>query len=244
MAARGEKVLTTVSFKVFRFDPEMTPEPHYITFPVTVKEGMTVLDGLLYILEKLDNSLAFRFCCRGAVCGSCAMYINGAYRLACQTQLSVLGDEIVISPLPHLPLIKDLVVDMTSFYTKFDTIIPYLKTLSPPPQREYIQDPKQRRALDEVTDCIWCGACYSACPLTWINKDYLGPAALVKAYRFVADSRDEAKGERLRIVDEEKMIWRCHTIFNCVEACPKNINQTKAIEGLRRKVIWHRLKWW
>lgn len=231
-------------FKVFRFDPELSPQPRYDNFLVPTKEGMTVLEGLLYILEKLDNSLAFRFCCRGAVCGSCAMYINGTYKLACQTQLSQLGEEVVISPLPHLPLIKDLVVDMDPFYRKFEMIIPYLKPKTPTPSKEYLQTPKQRRSLDELVDCIWCGACYSSCPLTWINREYVGPASLVKAYRFVVDNRDSAIKERLKVVDEEKMIWRCHTVFNCVEACPKNINQTKAIEGLRRKIIWHKLSKW
>lgn len=231
-------------FKVFRFDPDLSPEPRYDSFTIPTKEGMTVLDALFYILEKKDNSLAFRFCCRGAVCGSCAMYINGAYRLACQSQVSQLGEEITISPLPHLPLIKDLVVDMEPFYKKFEVIIPYLEPKTPLPEKEYIQTPKQRKALDEITDCIWCGACYSSCPLIWINKEYIGPSALLKAYRFIVDNRDNAKEKRLKIVDEEKMIWRCHTVFNCVEACPKNINQTRAIEGLRRRIIWHKLLRW
>lgn len=204
---------------------------------------MTVLDGLFYILENLDPSLAFRFSCRGAVCGSCAMLINGAYNLACQSQIAWLGKEVTVSPLPHMPLIKDLVVDMTGFYEKIERVMPYLVARTPPPEKEYIQSIEQRHQIDEVVDCIWCGSCYSACPVTWTNREYLGPAALTKAYRFIADSRDEARAERLDLVSGEDGVWRCHNIFNCVEACPKKINQNKAIGKLRRWTLARRLKW-
>ncbi|MFQ5826502.1 MAG: succinate dehydrogenase/fumarate reductase iron-sulfur subunit [Dehalococcoidia bacterium] len=236
---------TEATLRVFRLDPDADPEPHYDTFQVTVTEKMSVLEALFSILERQDPSLSFRYSCRGAVCGSCAVYINGSYRLACQTLIETLmGREIIVTPLPHLPVIKDLVVDMTPFYEKMTSVMPYLKTGAPAPEKEYHQSPKVRKALDEVTDCIWCACCHSACPLTWANKDYLGPAALTKVYRFVADSRDEAGAQRLQIVNREDGVWRCHTIFNCVEACPKNINQTEAIERLRRKTLTQRLKFW
>lgn len=237
MAAGGK-----VRFKVFRFDPDKDSQPHYDFFSVSLREGMTVLEGLFDILEKQDNSLAFRYSCRGAVCGSCAMFISGAYRLACQTQIARLkGEVITVSPLPRLGVIKDLVVDMAPFFEKYERIMPYLQA-GTPPEKEYLQSPRQRKALNEVIDCILCGACYSACPMTWTNRDYLGPAALAKVYRFVADSRDEAAAERLRQVEDENGLWRCHTVFNCEEACPKKVRQPYAIQQLRRKTLTRRLK--
>lgn len=234
----------TVKFKIFRFDPDTDESSRYDTFVVPTREGMTVLDGLLQILQYQDATLSLRFACREGVCGSCAMFINGSYRLACQTQLAELkAEEISVDPLPHMPIIKDLVVDMEPFFEKIEQVMPYLQ-MSSTPEKESLQSPKQREAINEVIDCILCVACYSACPVTWVNKDYLGPAALVKAYRFVADTRDEMARERLKLVDSEEGVWRCHTIFNCVEACPKKINQTSAIERLRRKALVRRLKFW
>jgi len=234
-----------VRLKVFRFDPEGDAEPYFDTFEVEGREGMTVLEALFEVLEKQDNSLSFRYTCRGAVCGSCAMYINGSYRLACETQVAALGPgEITVSPLPHLPLLKDLVVDMAPFFEKFEMIMPYLKAEAPPPARERLQSAGDRKAIDEVINCIMCGSCYSACPMTWANRDYLGPSALNKAYRFVADSRDGAKAERLMLVSGEDGIFRCHTIFNCVEACPKKVNQTSSIQQLKRNTVTQRLKFW
>ena len=233
-----------VILKVFRFDPDVDKGPYFSTYQVEPREGMTVIEALLDILDKQDSSLAFRYACRGAVCGSCAMYINGSYRLACETQLSMLGNEILVCPLPHLRVIKDLVVDMSPFFEKYNEIMPYLMTETPAPQKERLQSPKQRKAVDPVIDCILCGSCYSACPMTWLDKEYLGPAALAKAYRFVADSRDENQRERLMIVDSEEGIWRCHSIFNCVEACPKKINPADSIQRLRRRVLAQKLKFW
>lgn len=231
-------------FKVFRFDPEKEPQPHYDTFTVGIKERMSVLEALFDILEKQDNTLAFRFSCRGAICGSCAMFISGSYRLACETLVEKLNtQEIVVAPLPHLPIIKDLTVDMAPFYQKFEAIMPYFQEAGKPAERENIQNIGQRKAIDEVTDCIWCASCYSACPITW-TSDYLGPAALTKVYRFKADTRDGAGKARLPLVDGENGVWRCHTIFNCVDACPKKINQTRAIEKMRHALLAKRLKFW
>lgn len=232
------------SLRVFRFDPGQDREPRYDRFSIPLRERMTVLDALFYALEHYDPSLSFRFSCRGAVCGSCALVINGSIRLACQTQVASLGPAPVeVSPLPYLPLVKDLVVDLAPFYEKFDRIKPYLIRSSPAPEKEHRQSPRQRQRLDSVTDCIWCAACYAACPILWTDPEYLGPPALVKAYRFLVDSRDEGREERLRLVDGEQGVWRCHTIFNCVEVCPKEINQTQAIEGLRRQALRRRLGW-
>ena len=198
--------------------------------------GMTVLEAIFEVLEKQDGSIAFRYACRGAICGSCAMFINGSHRLACGTQVTSLNTtEITISPLPHLPLIKDLAVDMTPFFDNYEAIKPYLIANTPPPEKERLQSPDQRKAIDEAIDCILCGICYSSCPVVWTNKDYLGPSALLKAYRFVADSRDEGLKERLATVGTEKGVWRCHTIFNCSEACPKGINPTNAIQQLKKR---------
>ncbi len=235
----------SLTLNIFRFDPDKDKEPRYQPYQVATRSGMSVLEGLFEVLDKQDPSLSFRYACRGAVCGSCAMYINGAYRLACQTQISRLEtNQITVGPLPHLPLIKDLVVDMTPFFEKYERILPYLKTQSEMPEKERLQSPKQRKQINDAVDCILCSCCYSACPMTWKDKNYLGPSALNKAYRFVADSRDEATDERLKIVSSEDGVWRCHTIFNCVEACPKSINQTEGIEGLRRKTVSQKVKIW
>ncbi|MEW6033592.1 MAG: succinate dehydrogenase iron-sulfur subunit [Chloroflexota bacterium] len=242
MAARGEEVL---NFVVFRFDPERDREGHFDSYPVPAREGMTVLEGLLYILDDLDPTLSFRFACREGVCGSCAMFINGSYRLACQTQLKELrGATVRVEPLPNFPIIKDLVVDLTSFFEKVDKVMPYIKTASAPPEKERLQTVAQRQRINEVIDCILCGACQSACPAMWTNKEFLGPAVLVKAYRFIADSRDEAQQERLRLVSGEDGVWRCHSVFNCVEACPKKVNQTVAIGALKRRALVQKLKFW
>jgi len=240
-----KQAVTAVTLKVFRFDPEKDKTSRYDTFQVPVKPGMSVLETLFEVLDKQDSSLAFRYACRGAVCGSCAMYINGSYRLACETQLSMIGTtEITVGPLPHLPVIRDLVVDMVPFFEKYERVMPYLQTKNDPKDKERLQSPKQRKLINEAVDCILCSSCYSACPITWTHKEYLGPSALTKANRFVVDSRDEATAERLKVVSGEDGIWRCHTIFNCVEACPKKINQTDAIETLRRKTMSQKLKFW
>jgi succinate dehydrogenase / fumarate reductase iron-sulfur subunit len=233
------------TFKVVRFDPDQDREPHFDTFEVPQREGLTVLEALFDILENQDGSLAFRYACRGAVCGSCAMYINGAYRLACQTQVAAFSSgKLTVGPMPHFPVIKDLAVDMTEFFRKYERIMPFLVAQSTPPERERVQTPKARATINEMVDCILCGCCYSSCPTVWTDKAYLGPAALTKAYRFLADSRDEAAGERLSIVAGGDGIWRCHTIFNCAEACPKRINPTWSIQQLKKKSALRSLSSW
>lgn len=238
-------VVRRVTLKVFRFDPDADRESRYDSFVIAAKKGMTVLEALLHVLEDLDPSLSLRFACREGVCGSCAMFINGAYRLACQTQLEVLkSQQIQVSPLPHMAVIKDLVVDMDPFFEKVEMVMPWMESLSLPRTGEHLQTPRQRSLINEAIDCILCGACHSACPITLMNKDYLGPAALTKAFRFVADSRDGATASRLERVNNEDGVWRCHTIFNCAEACPKNVNPVNAIEQLRRQLVIRRWKFW
>ncbi|MDO8688489.1 MAG: succinate dehydrogenase iron-sulfur subunit [Dehalococcoidia bacterium] len=235
----------TAIFKVQRFDPEVDPAPYFQTYTVPIRRGMVVLEGLVDLLDDQDGSLAFRASCRGAVCGSCAMYINGAFRLACNTAISsLLPREITISPLPYMRVIKDLVVDQGPFWAAYERIKPFLINPQTAPERERYQSPKDRKHIDEMLDCILCTACYSSCPMTWSDQVWLGPAALLKADRFNADSRDQGERERLKVVDNENGVWRCHTVFNCTEACPKKINLTWSIEALKRQGVVNRLKFW
>jgi len=233
-----------VRFHIRRFDPERDAPgtARYDDFVVPYEESLTVLEGLFYIQEHLDGSLSFRYCCRAAVCGSCAMYINGRYRLACQTNVRHLHSDVVtVEPLPHMPLVKDLVCDMDDFFAKYEYVQPWLQRFTPPPEREIPQAPEERRKLDMPIDCILCGACYSSCPSVWTDPEYLGPAALLKAYRFEVDSRDEAGRERLPRWDNEHGVYRCHTITNCVEACPKELNPTEGIQWLKMAAVRRRL---
>lgn len=232
-----------LTFKIQRFNPGADARPHFESFPLEVKGMMTVMDGLWQVFETMDSSLSFRYACREGVCGSCAMYINGSYRLACQTQIRGLkSKDISIAPLPHYKVIKDLVVDMTAFFEKVEGVMPFLQTLSTVPEKEWFQSPEQRRQINEAVDCILCGVCYSACPIVWFNSEYLGPTALNKAYRFIADSRDTAANERLAQVDNENGVWRCHDVFNCADSCPKKVNPTEAIAKIRRKLIARKLR--
>ncbi|HHY94995.1 MAG TPA: succinate dehydrogenase iron-sulfur subunit [Firmicutes bacterium] len=225
-----------MQFTIFRFDPEREQEPHYSTYEVPVQGGTTLLEALLWIVDNADGSLSFRYACREAICGACAMFVNGKHRLACKTQVQDLrAKEVVVHPLPHLPVIKDLVVDMTGFWEKYRAIRPYLiaEGLG---DREFFQNAEDRMAIDEMLNCILCGCCYSSCPMVWTNPEYLGPAALLKAYRFVRDTRDQGGRDRLALVAGEDGVWRCHTVFNCAEACPKDINVTWSIQALKRKL--------
>jgi succinate dehydrogenase / fumarate reductase iron-sulfur subunit len=221
--------------RIQRFDPKVESAPHYDTFEISPQPGMTVLDALFRVLDKDDPSLTFRHACRSAVCGSCAMFINGRPRLACNTQMNALSSPITVGPLPHLPVVRDLIVDLHPFYQKFDSLKPYFEAQEPYPEREFIQTPKERAAIGSTVDCIDCGACFSSCPLTWTDPRYPGPAAFVKAYRFVADTRDNAHAERLQAAGCEDGVWRCHTVFNCADSCPKAISPTLFIQELKRK---------
>jgi len=229
------KSFSKVRLRIQRFDPKTDSDPHYHTFEISTKPGMTVLDALFQVLEKEDQLLAFRYSCRSAVCGSCAMIINGRPRLACNTQINTLGSTITVGPLPHLPVVRDLIVNLHPFYEKIEELKPHFEPREPYPEKEFIQTPKDRAAIDTAIDCIDCGACFSTCPITWTDPKYPGPAAFLKAYRFIADTRDSATRERLRAVGCEDGLWRCHTIFNCADACPKTLNPTYFIQQLKRK---------
>ena len=233
-----------VTFRLKRQDPhnKKDPEPRWEEYAVPYEGNLTVLEGLFYIQETFDGSLSFRYCCRASICGSCAMYINGAYRLACQTNVKHLETNVVtVSPMPRLPLVKDLVCEMDGFFAKYEYIKPWLIRNAPDPEKEILQSPKERKKLDMPIDCILCGACYSSCPSVWGEENYLGPAALLKAFRFEVDSRDEAAKERLPRFDNERGVYRCHTIMNCVEACPKELNPTEGIQGLKKAAVRRRL---
>jgi len=236
--------MPSITFHITRYDPARDAEgaSRVDDFVVPYETSLTVLEGLFYIQENLDGSLAFRYCCRASICGSCAMYINGRYRLACQTNvLHLHADEVTVAPMPHLPLVKDLVCDMDDFFAKYEYVQPWLMRNSQTPEKELPQSPEERKKLDMPIDCILCGACYSSCPSVWTEDNYLGPAALLKAYRFEVDSRDEARKERLPRWDNERGVYRCHTIANCSEACPKELNPTEGIQWLKMAAVRRRL---
>jgi succinate dehydrogenase / fumarate reductase, iron-sulfur subunit len=235
--------------RINRYDPARDGQPaggkrtdRYDEFTVQHGGNLTILEALFSIQENQDGALSFRYCCRAAVCGSCAMYINGRYRLACQTNVRHLPEALItVEPMPHMPLIKDLVCDMTGFFEKHEYIKPWLLRNSQDPEKEIAQSPKERRKLDMPIDCILCGCCYSSCPSVWGEQNYLGPAALLKAFRFEVDTRDEARKERLPLFDNERGVYRCHTITNCVEACPKELNPTEGIQWLKKSAVRRRL---
>jgi len=231
-----------ITFKISRLDPDKDKRPYYRKYTVKVEPGMTVLDALNEIKWREDGTLSYRRSCRSAICGSCAMTINGVNRLACNTQILHLKKKtVVVEPLRRFPIIKDLIVDMDPFFEKIAIIKPYLIAHSPGGPRERLQSPEDRKLLDEAVTCILCGGCTSSCPSYWYNKNYLGPAALFKAYRFIFDSRDEGTEERLGIISDRDGLWRCHSIFNCVEACPKSLNPTYAIAELKKKIVTTKL---
>lgn len=225
-----------MKFKIKRFNEKNGS--YWQTFEVPVRTAMTVLDGLFYIRENLDNSLAFRASCRMGICGSCAVKINGKPRLACETQLSKFK-EVKIEPLDNFAVIKDLVTEFEGFFAKHKKVKPYLinPKLNYENPVEQIQTPKQLKAYYDFTLCIKCGACYSVCPAGATLESYLGPAALASAYRFNADSRDHGKEERLKIVSQPNGVWRCHSAMECSEVCPKQIEPAKAIQLLRRATL-------
>jgi len=227
------------TFRIYRYDPESGQNPRIDTYVIDLDDcGPMVLDALIKIKTEIDPSLTFRRSCREGVCGSCGMNIGGANTLACTRSIGdVPGDEVTVYPLPHMPVIKDLVVDLTHFWEQYESIEPWLKTRTPPPDRERLQSPEERAKLDGLWECILCGCCSTACPSYWWNSDrYLGPAVLLQAYRWIADSRDEATGERLDQLEDPFKLYRCHTIFNCTQTCPKGLNPAKAIAEIKKLI--------
>ena len=237
-APAGAKKVKT--FKVYRYDPEGSENPRWDTYDVDVEAcGPMVLDALIYIKNTMDPTLAFRRSCREGVCGSCAMNIGGRNTLACTHGWDeVPGQTCTISPLPHMPVIKDLVPDMTLFYAQYASIEPWLHTKTPEPQGGWLQTPADREKLDGLYECILCACCSTSCPSYWWNGDkYLGPAALLHAYRWLIDSRDEATGERLDDLEDPFKLYRCHTIMNCAQVCPKGLNPAKAIAEVKKMLV-------
>jgi len=225
-----------MQFQVYRFDPESGSEPFMQTYELDVSKGMMLRDALLEI-KKLDESLSFRHSCGEGVCGSDGVNVNGRNCLACITPIQSLKAPIKVRPLPGQPVIRDLVVDMASFYNQYNRVKPYLIHHEPMPEVEMLQSPEEREKLDGLYECIMCGCCSTACPSFWWNPDkFLGPQALLQAWRFLSDSRDQAEEERLEALDGPYKLFRCHTIMNCVDACPKDLNPTKAI-GLIKSLM-------
>jgi len=235
-----------ITFKIKRFNPVVDYEPYWDNFELDCHEGTTVLIAVQEIIAKYDGSIAMRYNCRAGVCGSCALLVNNKYQLACETLVLQLKKSVIkLEPLPFFPVIKDLVVDMGPFYEKVLAIDPFLKRdHSKDPETELIQNPEDFKIIEEATKCILCGACHSSCVSVWTDKNYLGPAALLKAFRFTNDTRDETRNERIERVTGEDGVFRCHTAFNCVEACPKELNPTEAIQSLKRQAVKRALKFW
>jgi succinate dehydrogenase / fumarate reductase iron-sulfur subunit len=232
--------MAIITFKINRFNPDDERRGHFMQeYQVEAKKGDTILDCLNRIKWKQDGSLTFRRSCRSGICGSCAMTINGVNNLACEVQvLALKSDTITVEPLRGYPVIKDLVVSLDLLVNGLLKVKPYMITKTPPPtDQERLQSPEEREKLDGLYECILCGSCTSSCPSFWADKEYIGPHAFLKAYRFVADTRDEAPREHLGPLDDKHGLWRCHTIFNCVEACPKDLNPTKAISELKKALV-------
>jgi succinate dehydrogenase / fumarate reductase, iron-sulfur subunit len=229
----------TVHFEIYRYDPDKDQQPYMQKLQVTLQPtDKMLLDALIRIKSEVDDSISLRRSCREGVCGSDAMNINGKNGLACITNLRDLKEPIVLRPLPGLPVIRDLIVDMSQFFKQYDSVKPYLINDTPPPEKERLQTPEEREELNGLYECILCACCSTACPSFWWNPDkFVGPAGLLQAYRFIADSRDTATNERLDNLNDPYRLFRCHTIMNCVDVCPKNLNPTLAIGKIKELLV-------
>ncbi|MEP6608016.1 MAG: succinate dehydrogenase iron-sulfur subunit [Burkholderiaceae bacterium] len=229
----------TVHFEIYRYDPDKDEKPYMQKLQVTLQPcDRMLLDALIRIKSEVDDSLSLRRSCREGVCGSDAMNINGKNGLACVTNLRDLKEPIVLRPLPGLPVIRDLIVDMSQFFKQYNSIKPYLINDTPPPEKERLQSPEEREELNGLYECILCACCSTACPSFWWNPDkFVGPAGLLQAYRFIADSRDQATNERLDDLNDPYRLFRCHTIMNCIDVCPKNLNPTLAIGKIKELLV-------
>jgi succinate dehydrogenase / fumarate reductase iron-sulfur subunit len=231
-------------FAVYRYDPEAGGNPRLDSYEVDLDAcGPMVLDALIKIKNEIDSTLTFRRSCREGICGSCAMNIDGRNTLACTQPIAAVKGVVKVYPLPHLPVAKDLVPDLTHFYAQHASVQPWLKTRTPiSPDRERLQSRPERARLDGLHECILCACCSTACPSYWWNGDrYLGPAALLQVYRWIADSRDEATGERLDALEDPFKLYRCHTIMSCTDTCPKGLNPAKAIGEIKRLIASRRI---
>ena len=226
-----------VTLKVFRYNPETDDKPHYDKFVVDAEPTDRVLDLLEYVKGYQDGTLSFRRSCAHGICGSDAVRINGVNRLACKVLVQTLrSKKITIEPILGLPVIKDLIVDMESFFDHYLSVIPYFVNDEPPPRKERLQSHEQHERFEDTTKCILCACCTTSCPSFWSSEEYIGPAAIVTAHRFIFDSRDRAGAERLRILNDIFGVYRCHTIFNCTDACPREIEVTRAIGEVKKAI--------
>jgi len=235
-AVQGKRV---VRFSIYRYDPDKDARPYMQDLEVELEPtDKMLLDALMRIKQVKDDSVAYRRSCREGVCGSDAMNINGKNGLACITNLRDLKQPIVLKPLPGLPVIRDLIVDMTQFFKQYHSIRPYLINDTPPPEKERLQSPEDREELDGLYECILCACCSTACPSFWWNPDkYVGPAGLLQAYRFISDSRDQATSERLDDLEDPYRLFRCRSIMNCVDVCPKGLNPNRAINKIKDLMV-------
>ena len=235
----------TRTFRVYRYDPSTPENPSVDSYEVDVSNVSMVLDALIKIKNEIDPTLSFRRSCREGVCGSCAMNINGANTLACTKGMDECGDgDVAVYPLPHQPVVRDLVTDLSNFYSQHAYVEPYLQAKSADPATEWRQTPEDRAKLDGLYECILCACCSTSCPSYWWNgetnnheQEYLGPAALLQAYRWLADSRDQLDNERLDKLEDEFKLYRCHTIMNCAQVCPKHLNPAKAIAEIKKLMV-------
>jgi succinate dehydrogenase / fumarate reductase iron-sulfur subunit len=240
-----------VTLKVRRYNPETDNEPHWESYTVEAQPTDRILDALHKVKWEIDGTLTFRRSCAHGICGSDAMRINGRNRLACKTLVKDLdaftqmgdgslgaGKAITVEPIKGLPVLKDLVVDMEPFFDAYRSVMPFLVTTGDEPTRERLQSPADRARFDDTTKCILCAACTTSCPVYWTDGQYFGPQAIVGAHRFIFDSRDEGAAARLEILNDAEGVWRCRTTFNCTEACPRGIEVTKAIQEVKRALIF------
>ena len=239
VSAAGAAGTRTAHFEIYRYDPDKDAQPYMQKLQVVLQPSdRMLLDALIRIKGEVDDSLSLRRSCREGVCGSDAMNINGKNGLACTTSLRDLKEPIVLRPIPGLPVIRDLIVDMSQFFKQYHSIQPYLINDTPPPEKERLQSPQEREELDGLYECILCACCSTACPSFWWNPDkFVGPAGLLQAYRFIADSRDQATNERLDNLNDPYRLFRCHTIMNCVDVCPKHLNPTLAIGKIKEMLV-------
>ena len=239
-ALNGAK--NTRNFKVYRYDADSGENPRVDTFELDMDNcGPMVLDALIKIKNEIDSSLTFRRSCREGVCGSCSMNVDGTNTLACIKNMEEIKGDVKIYPLPHMPVVKDLVPDLTQAYAQYTSIKPWLQADTQAPGTERLQSPEEREKLDGLWECVLCFCCSTSCPSYWWNSDrYLGPAALLQAYRWLVDSRDEGTGERLDELEDPFRLYRCHTIMNCTNTCPKNLNPAKAIAETKKLMVERR----
>jgi len=226
--------------RVKRFERGKDREPYWSEYEVESDPTDRLLDALHEVKWKQDGTLTFRRSCAHGVCGSDAMLVNGVNKLACKVLMKELGTRITVEPMRGFPVVKDLVVDMDAFFGKYRSVQPFLIVKSPAPEKERIQSPEERERFDDTTKCILCGACTTSCPSFWSNPDYVGPAAIVQAHRFLFDSRDEGGPERLAVLGSRDGVWRCRTIYNCTDACPRGIEVTRAIGEVKKELLFRR----